>query len=124
MRREPLRRLVLAGKDKPENMKLIFGAKWAESLQSTYDETRLEVLLNPPPGSPSYAMTSRSGWDEGAPTRAPRPASQAEQTKINQVKEMQTRIRQRLGNRTDPTNADMMAILTAFGAQWDIMLPI
>ncbi|KAK5132907.1 hypothetical protein LTR08_008353 [Meristemomyces frigidus] len=121
---KPLRRLIITGKDNPANIKLLFGPQWAQTLQSTYDETRVEVLLDPPQGSPSYAMTHRSGWDTDAPVRLPRPARETEQRKVDEVKAMQTRVRQRMGSRKEPNNADMMAVLDAFGAQWSDILPV
>jgi hypothetical protein len=79
------------------------------------------ALLSPPRGSPAYAMSSP--MDEGAPTWALRPATPAEQTEIDEARRLQTQIRQRLGGRQSPSNNDMQAVLSQYGANWPMMLP-
>lgn len=116
-----MRRLVLAGKDTPKNIELIYGPSWAAE-QSLWDETRIEVLLKPPPGSPSYAMSS--SVDIGAPAQTPRPASAEETIQIQEVRDMQAAISRHMHGRKDPSSKDMQAILTSFGPDWPTMLPI
>ena len=78
----------------------------------------MEVLLNPPRGSPSYAFYSP--MDAGTPPgHAPRLASAEEQARIGEVRQMQAKIHQRLGSRLEPNKDDMMAILMEYGAGWD-----
>ena len=79
----------------------------------------MELLLNPPRGSPSYAVTVGSDLDNGAPTWSPRPASEGEESRVADVREMQALVRQRVAEGTSPSKADMMAIVTSFGAEWD-----
>ncbi|KAF4635192.1 hypothetical protein G7Y89_g2901 [Cudoniella acicularis] len=117
----PMRRLIIAGKDTPENLQLLLGPKWKEE-QSIYEEYRLEVLLQPPRGSPSYALTA--SYDDGVPTPSLQPATAEESEKIQAVRDMQARISRHLGSRKDPSMRDMQTILSSFGANWDEMVPI
>ncbi|KAK4501902.1 hypothetical protein PRZ48_007711 [Zasmidium cellare] len=114
---KPIRRLVVTGKDTSENMELLFGPSWSNHLKTQLDEARFNVLLNPPRGSPSYAMNSR--LDNGAPSWSPRPAGDDEKQKIVEVREMQSKIRERVGNGRSPSRDDMREILMSFGAAWD-----
>ncbi|EME81186.1 uncharacterized protein MYCFIDRAFT_204223 [Pseudocercospora fijiensis CIRAD86] len=79
-----------------ENMAMLFGPSWQESIQRDRDEIRLEVLLNPPRGSPSYAISAQ--LDAGGPTWSPRPATPQERARLDEVREMQAMIRQRVGS--------------------------
>ncbi|KAK5112799.1 hypothetical protein LTR85_011133 [Meristemomyces frigidus] len=112
---KPIRRLVVTGKDTPENLQLFFGPNWEYTIKASHEEARIEVLLDPPTGSPSYAMTANAGFGSDAPAWSPRPASEVESRKVAEVTEMQTCIRQHLGDRKEPTNDDMEAIVTPFG---------
>lgn len=117
-----MRRLILAGKDTPENMELFYGPHWRAGMGKEHQESRMEILLNPPRGSPSYAMNK---WlDEGAPARSPRPATEDEKTKIQKIKEIQEKVRQRVGAGKQPSGSDMQAILKSFGAEWGTMMPL
>ncbi|KAJ0342079.1 hypothetical protein COL922a_001468 [Colletotrichum nupharicola] len=119
---KPVRRLILAGKDTPENMELFYGPHWRAGMGKEHHDSRMEILLNPPRGSPSYAMNK---WlDEGAPARSPRPATEDEKTKIQQIKEIQEKVRQRVGAGKQPSGSDMQAILKSFGAEWGTMMPL
>ena len=120
--RKPLRRLVLTGKDTATNMHLLFGPNWRKDLLKSYDEVRAEVLLSPPRGSPAYVLAA--DLDKGAPDWSPRPPSEAEQRNIEEVRKMQSAIRERVGERKSPTNADMQAILMSFGPDWVQYLPL
>jgi hypothetical protein len=88
----------------------------------TYDEVRAEVLLNPPRGSPAYALAA--DLDDGAPAWSPRPPSESEQRKVDEVRKMQSAVRERVGDGKSPTTADMQAILTSFGANWMEHMPL
>ncbi len=101
-------------------MRLLFGTAWTTDVAPTLKDARMQVLLNPPRGSPSYAF--HASMDVGAPTYDPRPATPDEQICIDQVREMQAKVRGRLGNRLEPAKDDMMAILMQYGANWDQML--
>jgi len=104
------------------NMQLLFGPQWRDSLLKTYDEVRAQVLMNPPPGSPAYLIAA--DMDKGAPGWSPRPPSENEQQRIDEVRRMQSAVRERVGNGKSPTNADMQAILMSFGADWMQYLPL
>lgn len=62
--------------------------------------------------------------DNGGPSWAPRPASEQELARVAEVREMQARIRQRVGSGRSPTGGDMQAILTSFGGHWTEKLPL
>jgi hypothetical protein len=113
----PIRRLIVTGKDTPQNMTLLLGPNWKNTILKTYEEARLEVLINPPPGSPSYVINFFH--DKTTPWFSPRPATAAENERLQNVLEMQNLIRQCLGPRKEPTSHDMMTILSRFGSKWD-----
>ncbi len=91
-------------------MLLLFGPQW-EGLDMKVDleRTRLECLLNPPPGSSSHARTAV--LDDGSLNPSPRPATEAEQKTVDKVREMQALVQQRVGVGKKPSPADMRAIL-------------
>lgn len=110
-----MRVLVVTGQDSPENLELLFGPNWHKD--GKHEETRLDVLLNAPPGSPSYKLDHTHFHDNlKVLDRSPRPATDTEQRKIAQVREMQEAIRQRVGAGRQPSKQDMIAILTGFGS--------
>lgn len=114
---KPLRALVYSGKDTPENMQLIFGPDWRSSLGDTYTKARIDALLDPPRGSPSYAM-NRSLNPDIRHQRSPRPATESEKQVITQVREMQDAVRRRIGAGKSPSKDDMQAILSSYGPDW------
>ncbi|GAB1312837.1 hypothetical protein MFIFM68171_03047 [Madurella fahalii] len=116
----PLHRLVLTGKDTPENLRLFFGSK--DAIKADHENARIECLLDPPPGSPSHIIHSHMG-DPPLP-RNLRQATEAEQQKLDEVRAMQERIRQRVGVGKAPSSQDMQAILKSCGPNWTTMLPI
>ena len=61
--------------------------------------------------------------DVGVPSGSPKPANEAEQRKVTEVREMQALVRQRAPEGKTTSKADMMAILNSFGADWSIKLP-
>jgi hypothetical protein len=75
----PIRRLVLTGKDTPENLELLLGPIW-KSQEKYWGEARIEILLDPPHGSPAWALGK--GLDDGTPAPTPRTANSEESTKI------------------------------------------
>lgn len=97
-----LRSLVYAGKDTPENMKTLFGPNC--SIGRIHEETRLEVLFDPPRGSLSYAIHEEQCPDSRL-ERSPRPATDAEQQVIGKAREIQVEIRQRIGVGMLPSTA-------------------
>ncbi|KAK7710394.1 hypothetical protein SLS64_005979 [Diaporthe eres] len=105
------------GKDTPENMQALFGPDWRSSIGKAHDETRLDVLIDPPRGSPSYAKY-QSLYPDGRLLRSPRPATDAEQQVIGKAKEMQDAVRRRIGAGKSPSSADMEAILSSYGMDW------
>lgn len=102
-------------------MELFFGPNW-KSVEQHQDDARMQVLLNPPRGSPSYAVNSP--LDSGAPSWSPRPASDGEQRMVVEVRVMQNKIHSRVGSGRSPSNADMREILVSFGAAWPGKVPI
>lgn len=98
-------------------MKALFGPDWRNSIGRNHNETRLDVLLDPPRGSPSYAK-NQCLYPDGRLKRSPRPATEAEQQVIGRAREMQHAVRLRIGTRNSPSMADMQAILSAYGPDW------
>lgn len=92
-------------------------------MQDLYAEIRMEVLLNPPHGSPSYAVSAL--LDNGGPSWSPRPASDEEQTRIGEIRAIQDAIRQRqrAGSSRFPDPTEMMAIFYSFDMRWTEKLP-
>lgn len=113
---------MVTGKDTPENLVILFGPQWTDSEGLPHEETRLHVLIKPPPGSPSYAAYSK--FDQDSPEWSPRPASGAEQEKLQEVRDMQAAISSHLGSRRQPNVQDMQAILAGMGQEWTKSLPI
>ncbi|KAK3356726.1 hypothetical protein B0T25DRAFT_138465 [Lasiosphaeria hispida] len=117
----PLRRLVLAGQDTPKNMQLLYGPQWESSMKKDHEEARIQCLLDPPPGSPSHVLNA---WmDDASIVRSLRPATEAEQQRVKEIREMQELIRRRVGAGKSPTSGDMHAILTAAGSDWVSRIP-
>lgn len=97
-------------------MQLIFGPNWRSSL-GNYDEARIEILLDPPRGSPSYALNKQQGLFDRL-ERSPRPATESEKQVITQVKEMQDVVRRKIGAGKSPSSSDMQVILSSYGPTW------
>ncbi len=127
----PVRRLVLTGKDTPENLALFFGHGQANAVEDTggiaqsHKDSRIEALLRPPPGSPMYVLNRSLKHDRGCPTPwTPREPSAAEARHIQEVRDMQETIRRHKGvapgGRVENiTNNDMRDILVQnFGNRW------
>ncbi|KAK4097072.1 hypothetical protein N658DRAFT_562031 [Parathielavia hyrcaniae] len=110
-----LHRLIRTGQDTPANMQALFGPNfWCEeSLKKQHEIVRLEYLLDPPPGSPWHVL--HRFVDDPSIVRSPRPATETEQKKVDEAREMQALIRERLGPRIHPTPEDKQAILETFG---------
>ena len=102
-------------------MQLLFGPAWETHIKKNHDEARIGCLLDPPPGSPSHVMNAF--MDDNSLVRSLRPATEAEQQKVKEVREMQALIRRRIGVGRQPTSGDMQAILTTSGADWAGKLP-
>ncbi|KAK5732154.1 hypothetical protein LTR17_010731 [Elasticomyces elasticus] len=91
---KPLRRLVVMGKDTPENIELLFGPNWQRDVQESHDECRMEVLLEPAPWLTKLC------------------------NEVDEVRRMQELVRARVGAGKSPTRDDTHAIMTSFGADW------
>ncbi|KAK2014790.1 hypothetical protein LZ32DRAFT_690259 [Colletotrichum eremochloae] len=113
---KPLRRLVITGQDSPENMQRLFGPGSLSTMKELHEKARIEALLDPPRGSPNYVVNAST--DDPALARSVRPPTEAEQQKLQEVREMQQRIRQRVGAGKSPTSDDLKSILTSFGPNW------
>ncbi|KAI0836738.1 hypothetical protein F5Y06DRAFT_273248 [Hypoxylon sp. FL0890] len=119
----PMRRLVVTGKDTPENLTLFFGQD--KSVSDVHRDMRLEILLRPPPGSPSDVRARMMKLDQNCPPWTPREASEAEAKEVEKVIAMQETIRRHMGSRgvREVTSNDMRDILVNnFGNQWSEML--
>lgn len=103
-------------------MRLLFGPQWESHIKKDHESARIECLLDPPPGSPSHAMNAWMDDTSGSLIRSPRPATEAEQRRVDEVREMQALIQRRVGVGKSPSSGDMRAILTTFGADWPTRL--
>lgn len=83
----PMRRLIIAGEDTPANMAILFGPTWKADTAEIHRQTRLEVLLAAPPGSPSHTLGSALDQDYTGPRR-PREASEDERETIARVRRL------------------------------------
>lgn len=117
----PIRRLVVTGKDTKKNLALLLGPDWKEKDEHPYVSIRLTMLLAAPPGSPNYARYH--GWDESAPSISLRPANDAEEEMLEEVRDIQEKARAHLGSRKKPTSDDMQEILASFGSFWFQQMP-
>lgn len=117
-----MRRLVITGMDSEDNQRTLFGPDWKESTGSMWEETRMAILLQPPPGSPSYCY--HADLDDESLARSPRPANNAESDKVQKVRDIQAAIVRRVGRGNEPSMHDMKAILSSFGPDIFTMLPL
>lgn len=93
-------------------MRLLFGPAWEDNVAEYHHESRLEWLLGPPPGS--RAQVSHADMDmvdNPALVRYLRPATEAENREVEQVRQLQALIRQRVGVGRSPSEEDKEAIL-------------
>ncbi len=103
-------------------MQLLFGPQWEEHAKSVHEPMRIECLLDPPPpGSPCQNVNA--SLDDSSLVRSVRPATEAEQQRMEEVREMQALIRRRVGIGKWPSSDDRKAILTTLGADWVEWLP-
>lgn len=87
----------------------------------------MEILLNPPPGSPMYTMSAMLNSKEPPLASTPRAASPEELAELQQIRDMQDLIRRHMGSRDMSTisSQDMGDILTEnFAADWSEKLLI
>ncbi|KAG7055797.1 acyl-CoA dehydrogenase domain-containing protein [Colletotrichum scovillei] len=119
----PLRRLVIAGKDTPEYLRILFGPTFA-SEKKELERVRLEVLVDPPRGSPMYVRQELDDAGTKPPTRALRPASEAELETLKAVREIQDKVRQKVGVGRSPDTRVMQEVLMTFGPDWSEKLQL
>jgi hypothetical protein len=118
---------VVTGKDSPENIATLVGQNGMASVKATHEETRIEILLQPPRGSPMYAMAAMNKLDNNCPPWTPRPASAKEKQAIAKIQDMQGIITRHMGTRgvANISTRDMTEILIKnFGAGWSGAMPI
>lgn len=97
-------------------MELLFGPNWSAEMAGALRLTRLDILMCPHRGSPSYAY--HHCFDDVSLGRSPRPPTDAEQRTITTAKEMQEMIRQHVGAGRPPPKELKATILTAFVSNW------
>ena len=113
-----MRRLVVTGKDTPENLKLLFGPKWLRGVSSTHAQCRLELLCQPPPGSPCYLRNVL--LDSGSPGQSPRTASEAEQRRVDEIRWMQRSMRETMPPGEPITVGEMADLASQVGRADDL----
>ncbi|KAM7185894.1 hypothetical protein V8F20_011598 [Naviculisporaceae sp. PSN 640] len=118
----PMHRLVLTGQDTPENLRLLFGpASTSDQIKEFHERVRLEFLMEPPPGSPCHVLHAQYG-DASLVQDLPPLATEVEKQMMDEVREMQIAIRQKVGPGNTPSSTDMQAILTSLGPDWKAKL--
>ncbi|KAK1469742.1 acyl-CoA dehydrogenase domain-containing protein [Colletotrichum melonis] len=119
----PLRRLVIAGKDTPEYLRSLFGPTFA-SEKKELERVRLEVLIDPSRGSPMYVEQDLDDAGTKPPTRALRPASEAELETLKEVREIQEKVSQKVGVERSPDTRVMQEVLMTSGPDWSEKLQL
>ena len=113
---KPIRRLILTGKDTAPNFETLFGPNWKQT-ENTRRESRLQVLLDPPPGSPCYLLNVDS--DKGfTQPRSVRPASEDEEEKLREVRNIQAEIAARIPAGSEITSRDQQGLIGMLGSNW------
>jgi hypothetical protein len=111
---------VAAGNDTPEYLAIHFVSKSdVEDIKAIHRAARLEVLVQPPPGSQMYASWASLGRRENFHGITPRAPSAAEAEYIGKIRGLQVRIRKYMGSRpmSDWNAEDMQKFLMEnFGA--------
>lgn len=75
----PMRRLIISGEDTPEKKAILFGPSWEAGTVQLHKQTRLEVLMCPPPGSSGNFVAGYQ--DQGSDVWRPRgPSAEGEET--------------------------------------------
>ncbi|KAK4214357.1 hypothetical protein QBC37DRAFT_387240 [Rhypophila decipiens] len=87
-----------------------------KTLKQQYEDTCVECLLDPPPGSPSRVLNS--SMDDSSIVRSLRPATEPEKERLKEVRDMQALIVQKVGPGKAPSSADRQAILQGLGPMW------
>ncbi|MCJ1465210.1 hypothetical protein MMC07_003826 [Pseudocyphellaria aurata] len=118
----PVRRLIVTGEDTPANLEILLGPLWENEDRSLIKKTRIDVLLCPPPGSPSYDATIY--LDEGSPHWNPRAANADEQAEIAKVREMQEIVEQQMEGQEGFDSSKFRQVLMGMGENWVDNLPI
>lgn len=114
--RYPVRRLIITGEDNPTNFPILLGPLWESKAIGIIKETRKEVLLCPPPGSPGHKLAEH--LDVGSPRWAPRAPSAEEETELEKVREIKQRVAGQLGGRQDVETKDIKDVLMGMGGNW------
>lgn len=116
VRSYPIRRLITTGEDNDDNLQALLGPLWQAKAGNILKETRIQVLLCPPPGSPNHKMSEH--FDAGIPRWTPRPPSAEEQAQMDKVKSMKARVTAQMGERKEVESKDIKDILTTMGGDW------
>ena len=97
-------------------MTSLLGPLWEIKAKEVIKETRIEVLLCPPPGSPNYKASEH--LDIGSPRWAPRAPNAEEEVELGKVRNMQQRVANQLGGRKAVETEDIKDILMGMGENW------
>ena len=103
--RHPVRRLVVMGKDTPDNMTLLFGPNWEAEVSEIHEEARMRVLHVPLPGSP-HSIADKD-LDKGTPLYSPRPASVAEKARMEEIHNAQVKILTEFPANANPSDTEI-----------------
>lgn len=94
------------------NYTLLLGPLWTAHALEEIRRVRLEVLLGPPPGSPSHNTAGL--LDEGSPQWAPRDPSGAEESALMSGRYLREFVRGMLNDKTHIELPDIDQVLAEF----------
>lgn len=114
--RYPIRRLIVTGEDNPDNLTTVLGPVREPVGSKLVKETRIDVLLCPPPGSPNHAVSEH--LDAGSPRWTPRPPNAEEEAELGKVKDMKLKVVKQLGDRKDLNKIDLRELILSMGDNW------
>lgn len=79
-------------------------------------ETRIEILLCPPPGSPGHTVSEH--FDVGSPRWTPRGPSVEEEAEMGKVRDLQQRFAGQLGGGKEVKTGGIKDMLLSMGDNW------
>ncbi|KAL8658198.1 MAG: hypothetical protein Q9226_001197 [Calogaya cf. arnoldii] len=114
----PIRRLIVTGTDNPTNYTSLLGPLWESKAAEIIKQTRIEVLLCPPPGSPAHMISQE--FDAGAPRWTPKAPNTEEEAEIRETRDMEQRLNNQMGERSGGhvETSDIKEILMGMGGDW------
>jgi hypothetical protein len=118
-----VRRLIFIGEDTASNFQLLFGPNWAADIAEIHKASRLEILLDPPPGSPCYILHARNDQAYIRP-RSVRPADEDEAKTVQEVRKYQDIIAARYPPGSEIPSNSVQQFIPMLGPDWPSKLEL